>query len=97
MGTAEMCAWGIPAVLIPLPTAAADHQTANARALAEAGAAVTLPQSQLTADRLDATVRSLLTDDARFASLAAGARARGRPEAAETIARRIATIVGVPP
>jgi UDP-N-acetylglucosamine--N-acetylmuramyl-(pentapeptide) pyrophosphoryl-undecaprenol N-acetylglucosamine transferase len=97
MGTAEMCAWGIPAILVPLPTAAADHQTANARALADAGAAVMLPQSQLSVDVLDQTVRSLLADDRHFSSLAAGAIARGRPEAAETIARRIATIVGDPP
>src|SRR5829696_6219571 len=54
MGTAEMCAWGIPAILVPLPTAAADHQTANARALADAGAAVLVPQRELDADRLDA-------------------------------------------
>ena len=38
MTTAELCAWGIPSVLVPLPTAAADHQTANARALERAGA-----------------------------------------------------------
>ena len=44
MTTAELFAWGIPAVLVPLPTAAADHQTHNARALAAAGAAVHLPQ-----------------------------------------------------
>ena len=40
MTTAELCAWGLPMVLVPLPTAAADHQTANARALAAAGAAI---------------------------------------------------------
>jgi UDP-N-acetylglucosamine--N-acetylmuramyl-(pentapeptide) pyrophosphoryl-undecaprenol N-acetylglucosamine transferase len=93
MGTAEMCAWGIPAILVPLPTAAADHQTANARALAAAGAALVLPQSDLSADRLDAAVRELATDDARLASLAAGATARGRPEAAEVIARRLAAMI----
>ena len=89
MTTAELFAWGIPAVLVPLPTAAADHQTHNARALAAAGAAVHLPQSELTASRLDSEVRRLLADPAAMARLAAGASARARPDAAETIARRI--------
>ena len=44
---AELCAWGLPSILIPLPTAAADHQTHNARVLAEAGASVMLPQAEL--------------------------------------------------
>jgi len=45
---AELCAWGLPSVLVPLPTAAADHQTRNARVLAEAGAALLLPQAELS-------------------------------------------------
>ena len=48
MTHAELFAWGIPAILVPLPTAAADHQTLNARTLAAAGAAIHLPQSELT-------------------------------------------------
>lgn len=93
MGTAELCAWGIPQIIVPLPTAAADHQSVNARALAAAGAAVHLPQRELTVERLDAEVRALLADPAALASLAGGAAARGRPEAAETIARRILTLI----
>jgi UDP-N-acetylglucosamine--N-acetylmuramyl-(pentapeptide) pyrophosphoryl-undecaprenol N-acetylglucosamine transferase len=89
MTTAELFAWGLPAILVPLPTAAADHQTHNARALADAGAAIHLPQSELTVDRLDAAIRALLDDPAAMARLAAGASARARPDAAETIARRI--------
>jgi UDP-N-acetylglucosamine--N-acetylmuramyl-(pentapeptide) pyrophosphoryl-undecaprenol N-acetylglucosamine transferase len=89
MTTAELFAWGIPAIVVPLPTAAADHQTHNARALASAGAAVHLPQSELTVDRLDREVRSLLSDPRELARLAAGASSRARPDAAETIARRI--------
>ena len=60
MTTAELFAWGIPAVLVPLPTAAADHQTTNAVTLERAGAAVHIPQAQLTIDRLDETMRRLL-------------------------------------
>ena len=97
MTTAELCAWGIPSILIPLPTAAADHQTANARALAEAGAAEWIPQRELDAARLDAVVRALLGDDARLRALAAGALRRGRPDAAETIARRILALLDAGP
>lgn len=94
MTTAELFAWEIPAILVPLPTAAADHQTVNARTLEAAGAAIRIPQSELTTDRLDATVRSLLRDPAALTRLAAGAAARARPDAAETIARRILALLG---
>jgi UDP-N-acetylglucosamine--N-acetylmuramyl-(pentapeptide) pyrophosphoryl-undecaprenol N-acetylglucosamine transferase len=93
MTTAELFAWGIPAIVVPLPTAAADHQTHNARALAAAGAAVHLPQSELTVQTLDREVRALLSDAAAMARLAAGALARARPDAAETIARRILSLL----
>src|SRR6185503_15840204 len=52
MTTAELCAWGLPSVLIPLPTAAADHQTANAKALDQAGVAIHLPESKLDPESL---------------------------------------------
>jgi UDP-N-acetylglucosamine--N-acetylmuramyl-(pentapeptide) pyrophosphoryl-undecaprenol N-acetylglucosamine transferase len=93
MTTAELFAWGIPPILVPLPTAAADHQTHNARALAAAGAALYVPQSEFTVDRLDATVRGLVEDPAAMARLAAGASARARPDAAEAIARRILNLL----
>ena len=86
---AELCAWGIPAILVPLPTAAADHQTGNARALADAKAALLLPQRDLTVARLDETVRSLLEHPERLADLAAAAAAKGRPHAAREIAGRV--------
>jgi UDP-N-acetylglucosamine--N-acetylmuramyl-(pentapeptide) pyrophosphoryl-undecaprenol N-acetylglucosamine transferase len=94
MTTAELFAWGIPAILVPLPTAAADHQTMNARTLEHAGAAIHLPQPELTADRLDATVRTLTHDRNAMARLAAAAAARARPDAAETIARSILALLG---
>lgn len=94
MSTAEMCAWGIPALLVPLPTAAADHQTVNARTLADAGAAVYIPQSQLTGERLDEALRGLLADRDALARLAAGAATRARPNAATEIASRIAAMIG---
>jgi UDP-N-acetylglucosamine--N-acetylmuramyl-(pentapeptide) pyrophosphoryl-undecaprenol N-acetylglucosamine transferase len=93
MTTAELFAWGIPAVLVPLPTAAADHQSVNARVLSEAGAAIDLPQAELTADRLEQELRQLMADPAAMARLTAGARSRARPDAAETIARRILALL----
>jgi UDP-N-acetylglucosamine--N-acetylmuramyl-(pentapeptide) pyrophosphoryl-undecaprenol N-acetylglucosamine transferase len=93
MTTAELCAWGIPMVLVPLPTAAADHQTANARALAEAGAAIYLPQTELSSDKIAGTIESLKNDHRRRESIAARALARGRPGAAEDIARRILSLI----
>ena len=93
MGTAELCAWGVPQIIIPLPTAAADHQAVNARTLAAAGAAINLPQHELSVERLDSEVRALLSDRARLESLARGAASRGRPSAAEDIARRMLALV----
>jgi UDP-N-acetylglucosamine--N-acetylmuramyl-(pentapeptide) pyrophosphoryl-undecaprenol N-acetylglucosamine transferase len=96
MTTAELCAWGIPMILVPLPTAAADHQTSNALALQAAGAAIHLPQSQLTAARVAEVVSMLAGDPSRRAALGAASRARGRPDAAQVIARRIARLVHMP-
>jgi UDP-N-acetylglucosamine--N-acetylmuramyl-(pentapeptide) pyrophosphoryl-undecaprenol N-acetylglucosamine transferase len=93
MTTAELFAWGIPAILVPLPTAAADHQTTNAQTLERAGAAICISQVHLTVDRLDATVRGLLDAPNTLADLAANATARARPHAAEEIATRILAIV----
>jgi len=89
MTTAELCAWGIPSLLVPLPTAAADHQTANARSLAAAGAARWLPEAEATVDRIAAEIGALVSDDGARQALADGARSRGRPDAADDIARRI--------
>lgn len=89
MSIAELCAWGLPSVLVPLPTAAQDHQTHNARALEQAGAAVHLPQHELSAERLAAVLGGLLAEPARLSALSAAAAGRGRPDAAERIARRI--------
>jgi UDP-N-acetylglucosamine--N-acetylmuramyl-(pentapeptide) pyrophosphoryl-undecaprenol N-acetylglucosamine transferase len=86
MGTAEILAWGIPSILVPLPTAAADHQTHNARALDEYGAAVALPESEATPERLWAELVTLASDGPRREMMAARARARSRPDASRAIA-----------
>jgi UDP-N-acetylglucosamine--N-acetylmuramyl-(pentapeptide) pyrophosphoryl-undecaprenol N-acetylglucosamine transferase len=86
MGTSELCAWGVPMIICPLPTAAMDHQASNAMALEKAGAAVWVPQRELTWEKLDAVVRGILDDRARLGSLREHALARARPNAAKEIA-----------
>jgi UDP-N-acetylglucosamine--N-acetylmuramyl-(pentapeptide) pyrophosphoryl-undecaprenol N-acetylglucosamine transferase len=90
---AELSAWGLPSVLIPLPTAAADHQSHNARVLAEAGASLLLPQSELTSERLREVVTSLLGDAIRRKQMAERALARGRPHSARDIVSKLLTLV----
>ena len=92
MTIAELMAWRIPSIFIPLPTAAADHQTHNARTLEQAGAGVHLPQRELSGPRLAATVTALLDDRTRLDAIAAAAARRARPHAAQDIAQRILTI-----
>ncbi len=93
---AEIAAWGLPSIVIPLPTSAANHQLVNGRALEAAGAAVLLEQHLLTAASLVATVGQLLSDPARMAGIASAARARARPFAAEEIARQALQLVAKP-
>ncbi|HEY5897680.1 MAG TPA: undecaprenyldiphospho-muramoylpentapeptide beta-N-acetylglucosaminyltransferase [Burkholderiales bacterium] len=83
---AELSAGGMASVLVPFPFAVDDHQTANARFLAERGAAILLPQRELTADKLAELVRSL--DRAALLQMARKARALGKPDAARVVAQR---------
>ncbi len=92
MTLAELCAWGKPSILVPLPTAAADHQTQNALALAAAGAAIHLAEAGLTPHTFAESVRSLLGDQDRLAAVSANARARGHPDAAREIVSKILTL-----
>ena len=92
MALAELCAWGIPSVLVPLPTAAANHQYHNAVALHEAGAAAMVQESELGGGRLWGELVGLAGDPARREALAARARERGRPDAAARIAERLAAL-----
>lgn len=93
MTTAELCAFGLPAILVPLPSAAADHQTRNAEALGQAGAALHLPEVRLTASTLLEAVRRILGDPETAARMRAQALARGHPNAARRIAESIAAVV----
>lgn len=86
---AEVTAHGRPAILVPYPHAAADHQAANARWMADAGAAVVIADGDLTADGLRTTVAELLGDRERLAAMAAASAALARPDAARTIADEV--------
>jgi UDP-N-acetylglucosamine--N-acetylmuramyl-(pentapeptide) pyrophosphoryl-undecaprenol N-acetylglucosamine transferase len=92
---AEVTAAGKPAIFIPLPTAAADHQRLNAETLAAAGAARVLPQADLAPQRLVQEVASLLRDPGRLARMSAAARPFAHPHAAAEIAAMAARIAGV--
>jgi len=82
----EIAAHGRPAILIPYPHAAADHQTANARWMADAGAAVVIADDQLSAERLRDEVRALLADREPLAAMAAASARLARPDAARDVA-----------
>lgn len=93
MFTSEFLAWGIPSVLVPLPTAAEDHQTRNAEVLAKAGVALHLVEAELTPESLWQVVTDLSLDVDRRAEMAAKARDRGHPRAAHEIALSLAALL----
>lgn len=82
---AELTAAGKPAILIPLPTAADDHQRRNAESLDRAGAARCLLQSELTPDRLVAEVTELIENPPLLAAMADASRRQAHPRAAQEI------------
>jgi len=91
---AELSALGVPSILVPLPGAPGDHQTANARYLEDAGGALLVPDPELDGDRLGVEMAALLADAGRLAAMASGARSVGRPDAADRVVALIASVVG---
>jgi UDP-N-acetylglucosamine--N-acetylmuramyl-(pentapeptide) pyrophosphoryl-undecaprenol N-acetylglucosamine transferase len=85
----EIAAHGRPMVLVPYPFATADHQTANARFMEQAGAAVVVADAELTAPRLAQEVGRLLSDRGRLAAMGRASAAVARPDAAGEIAREV--------
>jgi UDP-N-acetylglucosamine--N-acetylmuramyl-(pentapeptide) pyrophosphoryl-undecaprenol N-acetylglucosamine transferase len=86
---ADIAAIGRPSILIPLAIAVRDEQTANARSLVDADAAILVPELELTPERLARAVADILGDPVRAARMAAAAAGQGRPDAA----RRLADLV----
>jgi UDP-N-acetylglucosamine--N-acetylmuramyl-(pentapeptide) pyrophosphoryl-undecaprenol N-acetylglucosamine transferase len=82
----EIAAHGLPAILVPYPYASADHQSANARWMSDAGAAIVIEDAQLSAARLAREVAELLANPARLAAMASASRRLARPDAAREIA-----------
>lgn len=82
----ELCLCGLPALLVPLPGLAHDHQTANARALARLGACDVKAQSELSAEGLAEYVKGICKDKARLDAMRAALRANSRPDAAGDLA-----------
>lgn len=82
---ADITVIGRPSILIPFAAATGDHQTANANALTETGAAVVLPESGLDAETLRRQMLAILSDSADASSMAAAALSLGRPDAAQRL------------
>jgi UDP-N-acetylglucosamine--N-acetylmuramyl-(pentapeptide) pyrophosphoryl-undecaprenol N-acetylglucosamine transferase len=85
----EIAAHGRPAILVPYPHASGDHQSANARWMAQAGAAVVVPDAELTPARLGSEVAQLLADRRRLAAMGRASASLARPEAAQRIAAEV--------
>ena len=85
----EIAAHGLPAILVPYPYASADHQTANARWMSDAGAAVVIADAELSGVRLRTEVSALLSDRARLASDGGSRRGLARPDAAREVAKQL--------
>jgi len=85
----EVAAHGRPAILVPYPHASADHQSSNARWMAQAGAAVVVADAELTPERLASEVRALLDDRPRLEAMGRASASLARPDAAQRIAEEV--------
>jgi UDP-N-acetylglucosamine--N-acetylmuramyl-(pentapeptide) pyrophosphoryl-undecaprenol N-acetylglucosamine transferase len=85
----EFTAAGRPALLVPYPHATGDHQSSNAEWMAQAGAAVVIPDAELEPQRLRQLVGELLGDEARLRAMAAASRSLAKPDAAARIADEV--------
>jgi len=96
MTTSEFLAWGVPALLVPLPTAAADHQSRNAESLAGAGTAIHLPETKLAGASLWEAVMSLLSTPGALSAMREAALKAGRPRATREIAEALERLLPRP-
>ncbi len=91
----EVAALGRPAILVPYPHATADHQSANAAWMADAGAAIVLDDEGLSAERLAEEVGAVFADGEALARMAAASASLARPDAAWRVAREVLAAAGV--
>ena len=85
----EVAAAGRPAILVPYPHATADHQTSNARWMEQGGAAIVIPDAELSSERLRTEVDRVLLDRERLTAMSSASKQLARPDAAEAIAREV--------
>jgi UDP-N-acetylglucosamine--N-acetylmuramyl-(pentapeptide) pyrophosphoryl-undecaprenol N-acetylglucosamine transferase len=90
----ELAQYGLPALLIPYPHASGNHQEENARWMERAGAAIVLPDAELSPERLRSEVDALVQDGERRAAMAAASGRLARPDAARVIAREVLAAAG---
>ncbi len=91
---ADISAIGRPSILIPYAAATADHQTANARGLVDAGAAIMIPEKLLDAATLSAQVATVLTEPGAASTMAKNALAQGRPDATDRLVDLVEALAG---
>jgi UDP-N-acetylglucosamine--N-acetylmuramyl-(pentapeptide) pyrophosphoryl-undecaprenol N-acetylglucosamine transferase len=89
---AEVTAWGLPAVLVPYPHAADDHQEENAVILERAGAAARVADGALDGTALVDIVRTLIEDPARRETMGQASKSLGRPDAADAVAELVLSV-----
>jgi UDP-N-acetylglucosamine--N-acetylmuramyl-(pentapeptide) pyrophosphoryl-undecaprenol N-acetylglucosamine transferase len=89
----ELAQYGLPAILVPYPHAAADHQSANARWMADAGAAVVIADEQLSPARLARETGVLLGDPDRLTTMATASARLARPDAARAVAHELLSAI----
>lgn len=92
MALAELCAWGIPSILVPFPHAAANHQVHNAQALADAGAARMVLEGELESGKLWNQLLAMSENPGLRGEVAAAALARGHPDAADRIVEALSRL-----
>jgi len=85
----EMTVTGCPALLVPSPNVTDDHQLHNARSMAEAGAALVMEETELSAESLAREIRALMNDPLSLEKMAVAAKALGKPEAGRRLAKII--------
>jgi UDP-N-acetylglucosamine:LPS N-acetylglucosamine transferase len=85
----ELAVMGVPSVLVPLPIATRDHQSANAAALAASGGAIVVPDPECTTDRLEAELSPLIDQADLRLKMAEAMRTAAVPDAAERVARLV--------
>ncbi len=91
---ADISAIGRPSILVPYAAATADHQTANARGLVEAGAAIRIPESKLTVDTLAEQIFAVLQDSQGALQMSQAALSQAKPDAAQDLAALVEMLAG---